>query len=117
CTGSPASQCVSAFNGWPADLAFDALENASLQRYRVLLARGRWFEVVPFVGEGPLPPFAEAIDAQRVQMLELRQAAAAGDTARVRDTLQADLAFWREVMKSSDILISKMIACSAMRYH
>ena len=82
-----------------------------------MLARGRWFEVVPFLGEGPLPPFGEAFEGQRVQMLELRQAAAAGDAARVRDTLQADLAFWREVLKSSDILISKMIACSAIRNH
>jgi len=117
CAGSPGLPCVTAFDEWPADPAFNELENASLQRYRALLARGRWFESVPFLGEGPLPPYAEAFEAQRVQMLELRQAAAAGDAARVRDTLQEDLAFWREVMKSSDILISKMIACSAIRYN
>lgn len=109
--------CVTAFDEWPADLAFNELENVSMQRYRALVARGRWFESVPYLGEGPLPPFAEAFEAQRVQMLELRQAASAGDAARVRDTLQEDFAFWREVMKSSDNLISKMIACSAIRYH
>ncbi len=117
CAGTPGLECVTAFNEWPADLALNSLENVNLQRYRVLLAHGRWFESVPFLGEGPLPPFAEAFEAQRLQMLELRRAATAGDAARVRDTLHADLAFWREMLTSSDMLISKMIACSAIRYH
>ena len=117
CGSSPGLECVTAFDEWPADLALNSLENASLQRYRVLLAHRHWFESVPFLGEGPLPPFGEAFEAQRVQMLELRRAAAAGDAAQVRDTLQADLAFWREMMNSSDMLIPKLIACSAIRYH
>jgi hypothetical protein len=50
-------------------------------------------------------------------MLELRQAAAAGDVDRVRDTLQRDLTFWREVLKCSDMLISKMLASASIRNH
>jgi hypothetical protein len=117
CGPGPDTPCAAAIDAWPADLAFNERESAGLQRYRAMLALGRWFEVVPYIGDGPLPPFAQAFDGQRLQMLELRQAAVAGDAARVRETLQADLAFWREVLKSSDILISKMIACSAIRNH
>ena len=116
CGASPTEACVAEFDAWPAEQAFSEREKASLERYRVMIAYRRWFESAPIpASDGPLPPFGLAFDGQRVLMLELRQAAAAGDTTRVRDTLQRDLAFWREVLKSSDLLISKMLACASIR--
>jgi len=117
CSEGATRQCAAAFEQWPLDAPLSAVETRQAARYAELLKRPRWAESVPVDGAATLPPYAEVLDGQRVELLQLRAAAAAGDAQRVRDTLDHDFAFWREVQKSSDSLITKMIACAAIRNH
>jgi hypothetical protein len=55
------------------------------------------------------------LEAQKLHLLAARQQALAGNAGAVRDLLESDLVFWREVLASSDLLISKMIAVAAVR--
>jgi hypothetical protein len=50
-------------------------------------------------------------------LLRARDLAKRGDAAAVRLLLERDLQFWRAVLRSSDILISKMIATAALNRH
>jgi len=61
--------------------------------------------------------YQDALEAQKLYLLAVREQALAGDPAAVRDLLQRDLVFWRQALASSDLLISKMIATAAVRRH
>jgi hypothetical protein len=57
------------------------------------------------------------MDGQKLLLLHARNRAANDDAAGVRELLAADLRFWRQVLASADILISKMIATTALNRH
>jgi hypothetical protein len=116
CKTDAARACVDALARVTRASALNDLEPSLLERYDVLLGRSGWFESVADMG-GTVPPFQNVIEAQRLLLIRLRDAAASRDTARIRATLGRDLAFWRGVLESSDILISKMIAVAAIRQH
>lgn len=88
-----------------------------LERYRSLLQRSEWLEQVPRDNEMPLPMFSGVTDAQRLYLLSIWRLSDAGEDAAVRASLDADLKFWRRVLSSSDLLISKMIATAVIRQH
>lgn len=115
CRIGAAAPCAAAFREWPLDAGFSAVEKLQATRYAALLARPRWYELVPYQVGLPLLPFSDALDAQRVWLLQARAAARAGDAARVGELLDRDLAFWREASRSSDVLISKVMALVAIR--
>jgi hypothetical protein len=85
-----------------------------LERYRALIRRDQWRETVPANAMAPLPGYPLLLDGQHLYLIEAWQAAKAGDGASVRDHLQEDLAFWRTVLRSSSLLITKMIAVAAV---
>jgi hypothetical protein len=93
------------------------IEPLLLARYEVLLTRGGWYEIGSAVPDAPMPSYEAAIEAQRLMLIRLINAAGAGDAEKVRTTLTRDLAFWRRMLASSDILISKMLALAGIRQH
>jgi hypothetical protein len=88
-----------------------------LARYAQLLTRRAWREVVPLDALAPMPLMQGALDAQTLYLLQTRELARAGDVAAVRQRLDADLEFWRVVLASSDVLITRMIASGAIERH
>ena len=93
------------------------LEELQLARYRQLLKRPAWREVVPLDIRVPLLAYGNILDSQRLVMVELAGRAKSARPGEIAAALRADLAFWRETQKSADLLITKMIAIAAIRQH
>lgn len=101
----------SAINQWLAE------EDWLRERYLHLLAHPAWQESPVFDLRLPLPSYMEPLDGQRLVMLSACLMAERGDADAVRQLLEKDLRFWRMVLASSDILISKMVAVRAIHNH
>lgn len=113
-----AVQCSDALDAEPDAVAeWLASDRLLLERYRRMLDAGRWREVIAYAANMPLPPYRHALDAQKLHLLDARRFAITGQSEDVRDLLQRDLVFWREVLASSDQLITKMIAVAAIKRH
>jgi hypothetical protein len=112
------TDCANAFTS--GDRVFDqwlASEGWLLERYQALIALPGWWESAPFDVRAALPPYGLVVDGQRLLLLNARAMAARGDSVGARKLLEDDLRFWRTVLASSDILISKMIATAAINRH
>jgi len=113
CADAPA--CADAVDAHPDAVAqWLGSEQWLLDRYRRMLATDGWREPIPTQFTAPLASFQHAIGAQNLHLLAVRQQALARDPATVRDLLDHDLVFWRKVLASSDLLISKMAAVAAV---
>jgi hypothetical protein len=88
-----------------------------LERYRALLALPQWREVVPSNLPAQLPSYAGVMHGQRLMLLQAKVLADSGDATGVHDLLASDVRFWRTVLASSDLLITKMIAVAALQRH
>jgi hypothetical protein len=93
------------------------LEELQLARYRALLKRPGWREVVPLDIRAPLPAYSNILEGQRLLMVDLAARAKSAPPGEIASALLEDLAFWRETQKSADLLITKMIAIAAIRQH
>ena len=114
--GSP--NCALAFERAEAALGeWINSEKWLLDRYRTLLHRPAWVETVPPDFRAPLPAYAAVMDGQRLLLAQAYLLAKEKDAAAVRDMLGEDVRFWRHVLASSDILITKMIAVVALDRH
>jgi hypothetical protein len=116
CRSGGVSDCADAFAS--GDEVFDrwiATERWLLERYRTLIAHAGWMETVPFDVSAPLPDYALVMDGQRMHLLDAMSHARRGDHRIVESLLAQDVRFWRRVLESSDLLISKMIATAAGR--
>ncbi len=112
----PQGNCRDAF---AVAASHDLNETGSLllSRYRELLKRPHLREQVPRDLRLPLPAYAQILNAQRFFHVDLARRANTLGAAGVREQLHDDLEFWREIQRSSDLLITKMIAASALRNH
>lgn len=110
--------CVQAAAAHPAAvMQWLASEQWLLDRYRAMLATGVWRESLPHDPLARQAPYQHALEAQRLHLLAVRRLAMDGDTAMVREQLERDLRFWRMVLASSDMLVTRMIAGAAVRRH
>jgi hypothetical protein len=94
-----------------------AAEPWLLERYQALIAHAGWQETVPFDVSLPLPSYGLVAHGQQLLLMRARFLAHQGDHAAVRKLLEDDIRFWRGVLKSSDLLLTKMMATSALRRH
>jgi hypothetical protein len=116
CDGD-SGDCVDAFTD--SGLVLDtwlATHSWLLERYRTLLGNSGWREEI-FGASRPFPNYAAPIYGQRLLLLEARTLADSGDIEGARRLLESDARFWRMVLESSDMLITKMIATAALRQH
>ena len=88
-----------------------------MERYQTLIRYHEWAEIVPYDTRLPLPEYSAVFDAQSLLFTEAWLVAAEGDAEKVKTLLTRDVGFWREVLGSSDILITKMIAVAALKRH
>ena len=117
CGNDDRKPCAEAFEGIAREWQPTEMESLALQRYRTLLAHRAWRDVVPFHVAAPLPSYGDIMHAQRLYHLSLLQLAGPGKVDAVRNGLSADLAYWRGAARTSELLISRMIAVAAIRNH
>lgn len=117
CRAAFARACGSAIERARGDVTLSEIETLLLERYDVMLGRRGWHDAVITRPSAPLPAYSGTIEAQRLMLIRLIETARAGDVEKVQATLNRDLAYWRMVFVSSDLLISKMMALAAIRQH
>jgi len=110
--------CLTAFAMAPALLEeWTAAEPLLLPRYQDLLKYRAWRDEFPHDVSLPLPSFSEAFDGQRLLLLRAYILAERGETAEIATLLASDVRFWRNVLESTDMLITKMVATAALYRH
>jgi len=108
--------CAAAFDAADGVLAeWAAVEGSLLDRYLELTTRNGWREE-GFNAES-IPRYSGASDGQKMLLLRARELAKQADAEGVRALLERDLRFWRMVLQSSDILVSKMMATVMLNRH
>lgn len=113
---SRAITCIEASRTDPVALAqWRASEQWLLDRYRRMLATDGWQEAVPGDAFVPMGTYQHALTGQMLHLVAVRQEALAGDPDAVRALLESDVAFWRRVLASSDLLLTKMVAVGAVQ--
>lgn len=114
--GNP--RCLGAFRSADGVLGqWMASEGWLRQRYEELIAHRDWRESALFDVSEPLPAYGLVMDGQKLLLLNSKALAERGDYVSARSLLEKDLTFWRKVLESSDILITKMIATAAITRH
>jgi hypothetical protein len=93
------------------------LEDLQRVRYRELLKRSAWREVVSTELTLPIARFGDIIEGQRLMFVDLAARTTSMPAGEIASELLDDLRFWRETLKSADYLITKMIAVAAIRQH
>jgi hypothetical protein len=88
-----------------------------LERYQALIAHAAWREVAWTDQNMPMPSYLTGIDGQLFLLLQVQALARSGEWSRARQLLNDDLSFWRMVLASSDMLITKMMATVAVNRH
>jgi len=91
-----------------------ASEQWLLDRYLTLVRHPAWFESVPYDERAPLGSYSAVVDGHRLLLSRAYVLAAENNLSEVRTLLESDIRFWRQVLASSDILITKMIAVGAL---
>ncbi len=117
CSGDDRQSCARQFLASARTWKQDEDDELALHRYRELLLRRAWRDVVPLDLSAPLPPYGDVIHAQRLNSLQLMQLALAGNADDVRTRLASEFEYWRAAQMSAESLIAKMIAIAALRNH
>lgn len=111
-----APACLEALAAQPRTASlWQTAEPWLLERYRQLLAHSAWQESLPFTIDTDLPPFVLIYQAQLLYLMSLWESANSGDAADIQAMLDQDQRFWRLMLASSDILITKMLAVEGLR--
>jgi hypothetical protein len=113
--GNP--ECAAAFDRADGLFAqWNAANGELLDGYMDFSGRSGWHEGNVFTEES-IPRYSGPMDGQKMLLLRARELAKQGDADQVRTLLDSDLRFWRMVLQSSDILVSKMMATGALIRH
>jgi len=91
-----------------------ASEGWLLDRYLKLIALTQWRETLPTDIRAPFAAYHHALNGQWLLLMTAWQHAANDEATAARDLLQKDQVFWRMVSRSSDTLITRMIATVAI---
>lgn len=118
CLHSPSAECADAFvHGDEVYERWTTVDSDLLQRYSKLIAHPGWLETGPVEIEAPIPPYSRVMDGQRLSLLHVRRLVKERNYDAAHSLLESDLRFWRRVLESTDTLIGKMIATSALVRH
>ena len=94
-----------------------ASEQPLLERYLSLLVYRAIHEPLPYDPRLSLPDYRQILDGQRLLLIQAWQLASRGEALQVNSLLEKDLAFWRMALANADIIISKMVATTAIKQH
>ena len=109
------NECLTTLENSESSIAeWLATEEWRIDRYRMLLSHPGWLETVPFDSSVPVPSYSDVFDAQKLFFLRAWVLSGQGEAARVRILLDEDMRFWRQVLDSSDTLLTKMVAVAAL---
>jgi hypothetical protein len=81
-----------------------------LLRYQSLLTYPRYTEDLDLGYAMPIPHIAGLLNAQKAALLEMGRAVVRGDVTGALASLHADAEYWRFVSRSSESLVSKLMA-------
>ncbi|MBM0107366.1 hypothetical protein JM946_21720 [Steroidobacter sp. S1-65] len=110
-------ECAGALeNGEGTLRAWLASEQWLVERYRTLLRHPGWREDVPLDIRAPFAAYSPMLEGQRLQLAQAYLLASENDVAGVRQLLADDARFWRGVLISADLLITKMMATAALTH-
>jgi len=116
--GREPAACEEALRAHPGALhTWRAAETSLLEHYAGMLAAEGFQAPAPSGPDAPFVDYSAALDAQLLHLLGVRRDAIAGDPGAVREALERDLAFWRRVLASSDLLLTRMVAVAAVERH
>jgi hypothetical protein len=114
----PGSECLMTLEHGSATLAeWSSSERWLFERYQTLISRPGWLETAPLDLQIPLPAYNVVLEGQKLLLVEAWKHAGDKDAAAVRSLLSQDVRFWRHMLESSDILITKMIAIAGLKRH
>jgi hypothetical protein len=85
-----------------------------LDRYLTLVRHPAWFESAPYDERAPLGSYSEVADGHKLLLARAYVLASENNITEVRTLLESDAQFWRRMLASSDILITKMIAINSL---
>lgn len=109
-------KCADLLRSDPAGVAeWVSAEGWYLARYQNLIAQPHWAESIPEDLHTPLPAYRHLLEGQKLHLMQAWQAAHAGDAPRVQSLLESDMRFWRKVLGSSDLLITKTVAAAGVK--
>ncbi len=109
-------ECVAALESGNDELrAWIASEQWLLERYLTLVQHPDWRETLLFDPRAPLTFHGMLYDGQKLLLAQAYLEAGQNNAATVRELLGKDARFWRTVLASSDILITKMIAVASLK--
>lgn len=110
-------ECAGALeNGEGTLRSWLASEQWLLERYRTLLRHPGWREEVPSDIRAPFAAYSPMFEGQRLQLAQAYLLASENDAAAVRQLLGDDARFWRRVLTSADLLVTKMMATAALTH-
>lgn len=91
-------------------------QQALLDLYQSLRTIAVWHEIIP-ADATELPPYQPLLHAQSVFLLQAWVAAQQNDLVMAQQILDDDLRFWRMLLKSNRLMISKVISARAIGQH
>ncbi len=108
-------ECAAALEGSEGTLrSWISSEQWLLDRYRTLLRHPGWLEEI---APDPRAPFAvnnPLLEGQKLWLAQAYLLASENDAAAATQLLSDDARFWRGVLASSDLLVTKMVATVAL---
>lgn len=108
--------CLATLNQYEPEIPKILQKNQWLQdRYETLLSLPQWRETTTIDINMQFPAYAHVFDGQKLLLLRAWSASTTGESDKVRELLDKDLIFWRNILASTDMLITKLIAANAIK--
>lgn len=85
--------------------------------YQQVRSFNQWYEPIPTDAAEALPSFRSLLNGQKLLLTQAWLAAQQQDVATVRQLLQQDLQFWRDLLRKNTLLINKMVSTAAIQNH
>ena len=106
--------CAAALEDEATLRAWLASEQWLIERYRTLLRHPGWLETIPADPRAPFAAMSPLLEGQRLLLVRAYLLAGENKAADVTALLGEDARFWRRVLASSDLLVTKMVATAAL---
>ena len=111
------TDCNAALMAQPELVALVAQHQELSDFYRQVRSFNHWYEPIPTDATQALPSFRSLLNGQKLLLVQAWLAAQQQDVATVRQLLQQDLQFWRDLLRKNKLLINKIVSTAAIQSH